>query len=71
MVIIVLSYITTEAEPDVGFGGPIEEGGFAGVDRLEKLCGVTLFLEVDQVLIVAEDSHVRERPPSSLDFLNC
>jgi hypothetical protein len=32
MVRVSLAYITTEAEPDVGFGGSIEEGGFAGVD---------------------------------------
>jgi hypothetical protein len=32
MVRVILTYITTETEPDVGFGGPIEEGGFAGVD---------------------------------------
>ena len=54
----------------MGFGGSIEEGGLTGVDRLEKLRGVAFFLEVDQVLIVSEDSHVRERPPSSLYFLN-
>lgn len=54
----------------MALSGGVEDEGLAGVDGLEQLRRVSLFLEVDQLLIVLEYAHVGERTPSSLDLLH-
>ena len=47
--------ITAKTETNVATSSGIEEASFRRVDTLEQLHGLTLLLEVDQVLVVLED----------------
>ena len=64
------AYITAQSESDMALCSCIHNHSFTRVNTFEQLSWVTFFLKVDQIFVIAENSHVCEGAPSTLNLLN-
>ena len=57
-----------QTKSDVASRGWVHKVRLSPIDTFQKLVRITLVLEVDEILVVSVDPHVRIRPPGSLDL---